>query len=76
MKTKIEDPIVSKAILIIKQLDLNFYISHLDCFKDDFKDKVQINEVKRQIIKMAKNQGEMNYLFVDKIIKQIKLLLV
>ena len=75
MKKENEDQIVSKALLIIKQLKLTYFITHLDCFKNEYKQIVHINEIKREILKTAKSQSEMNYLFIDKILKQIKLLL-
>jgi len=70
------DPIVSKAILVIDELELKFHLSYNNSFKTKERNEYSNSDVKRVIVKNANNQSEMNYLFVDKVLKQIKLLLI
>ena len=70
------DPIVSKAILVIDKLELKFHLSYNNSFKTKERNEYSNSDVKRVIVKNANNQSEMNYLFVDKVLKQIKLLLI
>jgi len=70
------DPIVSKAILVIDELELKFHSNYNNCFRTEEGGEYSLSNVKRVIIKNANNQSEMNYLFVDKVIKQIKLLII
>jgi len=68
------DPIVSKAILVIDELQL--FIDDENYFMTKERNEYSNSDVKRVIVKNANNQSEMNYLFVDKVLKQIKLLLI
>jgi len=68
------DPIVSKAILVIDELQL--LIDDENYFMTKERNEYSNSDVKRVIVKNANNQSEMNYLFVDKVLKQIKLLLI
>jgi len=72
----IKDPIVSKAILVINELELIHLINYRNYFISKERNEYSLSDVKRVIVKNANNQSEMNYLFVDKVIKQIKLLII
>lgn len=69
------DLVVEKAKKIIRECHLNsfysvekYYFSSNDCYTE--------SQLKKTILKSAQNEYEQNYLFVGKVIKQIKLLLI
>lgn len=67
--------IVKKAKKVIKELDLfrsidsKIYINHTKDLR------YSANEVRKCILENAANDFEMNYLFIEKILKQINLFL-
>jgi hypothetical protein len=64
---------ISKSI--IENLDLKNYISHAKLYKSDSLGKVQINDLKKEALKLATNDFERTYIFVDRVLKQVNLLL-
>lgn len=65
---------ISKSV--IKNLDLKFYLSHARAYKNYSNEEVQMRMVKREALKLASNDHELTYLFVDRVIKQINLFLI
>jgi hypothetical protein len=61
---------------IIRNLDLKTYITHAKLYKNNSSQKISINEVKKEALKLASNDFESTYLFIDRVLKQINLLLI
>lgn len=73
MKT---DIVVQRAKEIIKDLDLTKRIENIKQYRTGlYKERYTENEIKRFILDYAENDKEQNYLFVNKIIKQINIML-
>jgi hypothetical protein len=71
-----KDIIVQRAKTVINDLGLVFRIDYLK----EYKNIVQIeryteNYLRKYILHLAENENEMNYLFVEKVLKQINLML-
>lgn len=73
MKT---DILVQKAKTVINDLGLLFRIEHLKEYKNlNQKENYSENYLRRYILSLAKNETQMNYLFIEKVLKQINLFL-
>lgn len=73
MKT---DILVQKAKTVINDLGLLFRIEHIKEYKNlNQKENYSENYLRRYILSLAKNEAQMNYLFIEKVLKQINLLL-
>ena len=70
------DLIVQRAKIVINDLGI---VNRIDVLKE-YTNVVKLepyseNYLKRYILSLAENQSEMNYKFIKKVLKQIKLLL-
>lgn len=73
MKT---DIIVQRAKIVISDLGLLHRINHLKEYTNVLKlERYTEDYLRRYILSLAEDQQQMNYLFVEKILKQINLLL-
>ena len=61
---------------VISNLDLTNYVAHAKIYKSASFGKITINEVKRDALKMATNDFEQTYIFINRVLKQINLLLI
>ena len=73
MKT---DIIVQRSKTVINDLGLLFRIDYLKEYKNiNQKERYTENYLKRYILSLAEDQKQMNYTFVEKVLKQINLML-
>jgi len=73
MKT---DIIVQKAKTVINDLGLIFRIEYLKEYKNiNQKERYTENYLRKYILSLAEDQPQMNYQFIEKVLKQINLLL-
>jgi len=73
MKT---DIVVQRAKKVINNLGLLHRIGHLKEYTNVIKkDRYSENDLRKYIRDLAEDQPQMNYLFVEKVLKQINLLL-
>jgi hypothetical protein len=73
MKT---DVIVQRAKTVINNLGLLYRIDYLKEYKNtERKERYKENEIRRYIFDIAENDQQRNYLFVNKVLKQIDLML-
>lgn len=73
MKT---DIIVQRAKTIINDLGLVGRIEYLKEYKNIVQvERYSENYLRKYILQLAENENEMNYLFVEKVLKQINLML-
>lgn len=73
MKT---DIIVQKAKTVINDLGLRYRIDHLKQYTNIIKEeRYSENDLRKYILGLADDQPQMNYLFIEKVLKQINLLL-
>ena len=73
MKT---DIIVQRAKTVINDLGLLFRIDYLKEYKNiNQKERYTESYLKRYILSLAEDQKQMNYLFIEKVLKQINLML-
>lgn len=73
MKT---DKVVFRAKTVVNNLGLLHRIDHLKEYTNVIKkDRYSENDLRKYIRDLAEDQQQMNYLFVEKILKQINLIL-
>jgi len=73
MKT---DIIVKRAKTVIHDLGLVQRIDYLKEYKSIIqKERYNKNYLRKYILNLAEDQAQMNYLFIEKVLKQINLLL-
>jgi hypothetical protein len=73
MKT---DIIVQRAKTVINDLGLIQRIDYLKEYKNiNQSDRYKESYLKRYILSLAEDQKQMNYLFIEKVLKQINLML-
>lgn len=71
-----KDIIVQRAKEVINDLKLRIRIDYLKQYKSViYKERYSENEIKIYILELAENNHEQNYLFVNRVLKQINLLL-
>lgn len=71
-----KDLIVQRAKTVINDLGLLFRIDYLKEYKNINQLKpYSENYLRRYILSLAKDQPQMNYLFIEKVLRQINLLL-
>lgn len=68
-----KDIIVQRAKETIKDLQLTF--KHGDNYRNACKEGISANSVRKKILWLANEDPEENYVFVEKVLKQINLLL-
>lgn len=67
--------IVRDANKIIDKLDLMYYIDHAKLFMNSDKERFSINEVKLAIFTQGTTDNEKTYLYANKVIKQLQMML-
>lgn len=71
-----KDIIVQRAKTVINDLGLLFRIDYLKEYKNVNQiERYSENYLRRYILSLAEDQAQMNYTFVEKVLKQINLLL-
>lgn len=71
-----KDIIVQRAKTVIKDLGLCIRIDYLKQYKSVIQqERRSENDLKRYILLLAEDEHEQNFLFVNKVLKQINLLL-
>lgn len=71
-----KDLIVQRAKTVINDLGLVFRIDYLKEYKNIVQlERYSENYLRRYILSLAEDQPQMNYLFIEKVLRQINLLL-
>jgi hypothetical protein len=70
-----QENIYHTANEVIEVLDLRYYIDHAKIFMNVDKERFSINEIKLHISHLGKNDYEKTYLFANKVIKQLQMML-
>ena len=71
---KQSERIVILAKKVVNKMDLFFYIKHTNQYANLRKDKLSEREVIRTIMIESDDDSEQNYLFINKVLNQIKLI--
>lgn len=72
---KQSERIVILAKKVVNKMDLFFYIKHTNQYANLRKDKLSEREVIRTIMIESDDDSEQNYLFINKVLNQIKLII-
>jgi len=72
---KQSERIVILAKKVVNKMDLFFYIKHTNQYVNLRKDKLSEREVIRTIMIESDDDSEQNYLFINKVLNQIKLII-
>lgn len=72
---KQSERIVIIAKKVVKKMELFFYIKHTNQYVNLCKDKLSEREVIKNIMIESNDDTEQNYLFINKVLNQIKLII-
>jgi predicted AAA+ superfamily ATPase len=67
--------LISISEKVIKNLGITHYMKHIKTYRSNFLGQLSENELRKEALKWATNDFERTYIFVNRVLKQINLLL-